>query len=488
MAAQLLVLGTSSDAGKSSVAMALCHAFASMDLRVAPFKAQNMSNNAAVAGDGTEIGRAQEYQAEAAGWNSSWHNNPVLLKPESNGRSQLVLRGEVQCSYAPREYYGHMDALRAVVDEALVYLHEQADILVCEGAGSPTELNLWDRDLANMYLLDRWDMPWVLVADIERGGIFASVIGTMHLLAPWRHRCLGVIINKFRGDRRLFDEGIQLLESRTGVPVLGVLPHVPLGIDMEDSLSIAQYPPQPRDGLPVAFIRLPHVGNYNDIDPLIHDPQVRVDFIETDRDLRDYGLLVLPGSKCTIEDLRWLRQQGLDFRLQQARDAAVPLVAICGGYQMLFASLVDSLGHESGGVPTIESGLGWIEGRVVYEPHKCLCRTRAHEARFGTDVEGYEIHSGRAELSCDWQVFLQTDDGRRDGVFCPGIVATHLHGLLRNDDFRHALLDSSFPGRTAFFDYSEYRRRHMSEWAQALLDSMRIDVFDLYGACLRAVD
>ena len=315
----LAVLGTGSDAGKTSLVMALCRIFADQGLKVAPFKAQNVSNNSAVTQEGREISRAQCLQAEAARVEPSYLFNPVLLKSHGNGSVQVIVNGLVHKKQLITAYYDEIDELKLQVQQAFSRLQQDYDLVIAEGAGSPVELNLLDKDLSNTFVANTFNTKNILVADIERGGVFASIYGTMALMDPvMRSNLSGVIINKFRGDRRFFDEGEKIIRDRFGVPVLGVLPFQPLNIDMEDSQSLANYQQRLDDvKIRVAVIAYPGLSNYNDLDVLMADPELYVELIHAYRPLNSFDMVLLPGSKTVIRDLQWLKQQGLFKELQQ---------------------------------------------------------------------------------------------------------------------------------------------------------------------------
>lgn len=449
----LSVFGTSSDAGKSTLALALCLIFQKRGLLVAPFKAQNMSNNAGVCDDGGEIGIAQYAQARALGIPTSYHLNPVLLKPQKDTQSQVVINGKAEASQSAREYFLDMERLKPVVREAFAYLAGRYDLLVCEGAGSPVELNLTEKDLSNTFVAREFGTGIVLVADIERGGVFASVFGTYMLLEEkLKANVIGVIINKFRGDMSLFDEGRKIIEDRFGIPVLGVVPHLKLSTSYEDALSISNYKKSGNPLIRMAVVRLPHISNFTDFEPFIADERVAVEFIEGAAELGGYDIVMLPGTKATIADLRWLKAAGLFDALKTAKK----LFGICGGYQMLFASLHDPLGIESE-AESVEEGLGYIDDVIVFEAGKQL-KKGEYEA-FGKKLSGYEIHCGVSQRHPLWY------ESER-------VSGSHLHGLFENDAFRTMLLKSLNPGYEgyAFDAFRKEEERRLAETVEAHLD------------------
>jgi adenosylcobyric acid synthase len=439
----LFVGGTSSNAGKSWMVTAICAWLHRRGVSVAPFKAQNMSNHSYPCRGGGEIGRAQVAQAEACGLEPEPAMNPILLKPNGAGSSQVVVNGRVWKTMTAREYYAAAQDLRSTVLDAYADLASRHDVIVMEGAGSVSELNLRDHDLLNLGLVTAIRAPWILVADIERGGVFGSVVGTVNLLTPDERALFrGFAINKFRGDRSLFDDGVRILEARTDSTCLGVFPYADeIHLDAEDSLSVRTVAREPAPvGARTAIIRFPLMSNATDFrllpwaDWLSSVPADAYDFV------------ILPGSKNTIADLEWLRRTGLaEWVLAQRRGGAT-VIGICGGYQMLGLSVSDPDGMEQGG--TME-GLGLIPVHTTLTRDK---RTRVVSARTngGVEFSGYEIHLGRTTpvhgeaLSA----FAALADGSHDGVRAPGVIGTYLHGALEDpavfsEIFGHAPAEST---------------------------------------------
>jgi adenosylcobyric acid synthase len=452
-----MVQGTASSVGKSLVVAGLCRLFRRAGLRVAPFKAQNMALNAAVASDGGEIGRAQAVQAEAAGIDATVEMNPILLKPEGDSRSQVVLRGRPWRRMSAAEYHAVKPELRGVVRECLTSLRARVDLVVIEGAGSPAEVNLKDRDIVNMDVAKAADAPVLLVGDIDRGGVFAAFVGTMALLEPdERARVAGFVFNKFRGDRALLEPGFELLRERTGVPTLGVLPWLrDLRIADEDSVALddRRGAPLPAAGeLDVAVVRLPRISNFDDFAPIEQEPGVRLRFVERPADARGADLLVLPGTKSTLPDLAWLRASGFAAEVIARAARGEPVLGVCGGCQMLGARLEDPHGVESG-IPAAD-GLALLPLVTRFEPEKLTarCRARAAGAGFlapadGGDVEGYEIHMGTVARTDGgppaFAIHARNGApcGAADGAARGAVVGTLIHGILENDSVRAALLD-----------------------------------------------
>ena len=438
MKGTLLVAGTGSDAGKSVLVAGLCRWLARQGVRVAPFKAQNMSLNSFVTLDGAEIGRAQAMQAAAAGIEPTADMNPVLLKPGSDRRSQVVVLGHPETEADAVGYRAHAPRLRQVALDSLTRLRASYDVVVCEGAGSPAEINLRDTDVANMGLARAAGLPVIVVGDIDRGGVFAAMYGTLALLAPDDQALVsGFVINKFRGAPELLGPGLAMLRQRTGRPVFGVLPwREGLWLDAEDSLALParSTPPTsfgPKDFLRVAVVRLPRISNFTDVDALAAEPGVLVRFAASPADLADADLVVLPGSRATVADLAWLRDRGLAAAVAGRARAGRPVLGICGGYQMLAGQIDDPVESGRG----VVDGLGLLPVRVRFGAEKILGRPRGRA--LGAPVAGYEIHHGVAEVTDPGgdgaEPFL---DGCRRGA----IWGTSWHGALENDEFRRAFL------------------------------------------------
>ena len=352
LARALMVQGTASSVGKSVLVAALCRIFRQQGIRVAPFKAQNMSLNSFVTPDGKEIGRAQAVQAEAAGIAPAVEMNPILLKPEGSGRSQIVMLGKPAGSFKFGDGEDRLFELREVVAQCLERLRQSYELVVIEGAGSPVEINLKARDIVNMHVAKLADAPVILVGDIDRGGVFAQFVGTMELLEPdERARVAALAINKFRGDIALLQSGLDFIVQRVNTPMLGVIPFIErLRIADEDAVALEQTLHQSRASamrLEIAVVRLPRISNFDDFQPLEHEPEVVVRYVETPRQLSDADLVILPGSKSTVADLAWLRASGIDRAVVERAHRGEPILGVCGGYQMLGQSIEDPHGVES---------------------------------------------------------------------------------------------------------------------------------------------
>ena len=439
MRGALLVAGTTSDAGKSVLVAGICRWLHRQGVSVAPFKAQNMSNNSAVTLDGGEIGRAQALQAAACGLEPSVAFNPVLLKPGSDRSSQLVVNGRARGQVTAASYHHHRAELAAVVADSLAALRAQYDVVVCEGAGSPAEINLRATDLANMGLARAGSLPTIVVGDIDRGGVLAHLFGTVAVLSPEDQALVaGFVVNKFRGDPALLAPGLEQLRALAGRPTLGVVPFTDaLWIDAEDSLATVAdgtvgrpAPPHGSSWLRVAVVRLPRVSNATDVEALACEPGVAVRWVTEPSRLLDADVVVLPGTKSTVDDLAWLRRTGLAGAVAVHAAAGRPVLGICGGYQMLGRRIVDGVESGAGEV----AGLGLLDLDVVFEQDKVLARPAG--VAMGNLVHGYEIHHGRVVRSGDAVLLEEPGEGSRRGP----VHGTHWHGLLANDGFRRAWL------------------------------------------------
>lgn len=450
-AAAIMVQGTGSDVGKSLLVAGLCRAYARRGLAVRPFKPQNMSNNAAVTTEGGEIGRAQALQARACGLAPSIDMNPVLLKPQTDIGAQVVVHGQVRGTVAAADYLDLKARLLPTVLESFARLCEGADLVLVEGAGSPAEVNLRAGDIANMGFAEAADLPVVLVGDIDRGGVIASLVGTWTLLSETEQaRLAGVIINKFRGDVRLFDGGLTAIEERTGLTCFGVVPYFPAAqrLPAEDSVALGAL--KARAGKPgairVAVPVLARIANFDDLDPLIAEPDVEVTFVQAGSPLPgDADLVVLPGSKATLGDLAYLRSQGWDIDIGAHVRRGGWLLGLCGGYQMLGRRLCDPSGLEG---PAGEApGLGLLDVDTEIGAAKRLAEISGHDSASGAPVHGYEIHMGATDGPDCAHPMLQLGERREGAVSASGrVMGCYLHGLFAADEFRRAFL-SRLAGR-----------------------------------------
>jgi adenosylcobyric acid synthase len=415
------IFGTSSDAGKSTITFVIAKILQDAGFSVAPFKAQNVSNNSHVADDGSEIAIAQYFQAKVLSIETSYHINPILLKSSINNSASLIVNGKVVGSKDVHQYYKDLDLLKPFVKESFEYLESKYDIIVAEGAGSPVELNLMDKDLSNIYIAKEFNTKIILVADIEKGGVFASIYGVYNLLPKeLQKNVIGVIVNKFRGDITLFDKGIQIIQKDFGIPVLGVLPYQALNLGFEDSASLKNFTQDcSKSTRRVAVISYPFMSNYNDLEPLIADPNTCVDFVESNVLLDKYECIILPGSKLVQKDLEWLKNSGLFEQIKKLeKKKKNHIVGICGGYQMLFDKIIDNECVEVDSPTTVE-GFGFIDDNIIFQKEKIL-------KKYG---DKFEIHHGISEK-------YPTEYKSKNiyGTFC--------HGLFIDEWFRGYFTDS----------------------------------------------
>jgi adenosylcobyric acid synthase len=478
MSGALLVAGTTSDAGKSVLVAGLCRWLVRQGVRVAPFKAQNMSLNSMVTADGGEIGRAQAMQAAAARVPAEAAMNPVLLKPGSDRHSHVVVMGRPYADADAQSYRELKLALLEVATAALADLRSRHDVVICEGAGSPAEVNLRDRDLANMALARAADLPVIVVGDIDRGGVLAHFAGTLGVLDSGDQRHIaGFVVNKFRGDRALLAPGLQWLAETTGRPTFGVLPwREGLWLDVEDSLdlehrSVRVGAPIGADLLRVAVVRLPRMSNVSDADALAAEPGVDVRIVASPAALADADLVVLPGSRATVSDLKWLREQGFERALHERAAAGRPVIGICGGLQLLGAGIVDGVESGAGTNERVE-GLGLLPVTTRYAPEKVLALPRG-EWR-GHEVNAYAIHHGR--------VTVESGEPFLDGAHVGAVWGTTWHGIFENDGFRRAFLSQVaadagrrwLPGEVAFASVREARLDALGDLVEQHLDTAAI--------------
>jgi cobyric acid synthase CobQ/L-threonine-O-3-phosphate decarboxylase len=488
----LMVQGTSSSVGKSLLVAALCRIYARRGLRVAPFKAQNMSNNAAVCGDGAEIGRAQAMQAQAAGIAPTADMNPILLKPEADARSQVIVLGRPWQTLPAGSFYRRKEALWPIVTDALARLRAQHDLVLIEGAGSPVELNLKSTDIVNMAVARHARCPILLAGDIDRGGIFPQLLGTLALLnSEERALVQGLIVNKFRGDPKLFVDGVRILEERGVVPVLGVVPYLPaLAIPEEDAVALDARSAPKQGAIDIAVIQFPRIANFDDFDPLRTEPGVRFRFVQSDSELGQPHVVILPGTKSTMADLAWLRAQGLAEAIVRRAAEGAAIVGICGGYQMLGRVIrdprrVESERAQAEGLGLLDIDTTFAETKATYQirarllpPLSPLGRAVGDE---GIALEGYEIHMGRTESRSPWLEITHRNgesacqpDGAtgEDGR----IWGCYVHGLFANHDFRRAWLARL--GHVAELPPDETFERSINRLAdtvEAALDMRRLD-------------
>ncbi|MCH9814544.1 MAG: cobyric acid synthase [Epsilonproteobacteria bacterium] len=419
------IFGTSSDTGKSTLTFVIAKLLQEKGVSTIAFKAQNVSNNSQVADDGTEIAISTHFQNSVLGVETSYHVNPVLLKSGAKNAASLIIKGREMGEKDVKNYYKDLDTLKPIVKESFSHLSYQYDCVVAEGAGGCVELNLLEKDLSNTFIADTFDTKIILVADIEKGGVFASVYGTVALLQEkFKENLIGVVINKFRGDRSLFDDGVKIIEERFGVPVLGVLPYIPLNIGFEDSASLQNYAQNQKGDIKVGIIKLPHISNFNDFEPLIIDEELEVAFITSNLDAYDW--IIIPGSKRVVSDLLWMKHNGL-FEALLAYEKKI--IGICGGYEMMFETIIDETGIESEISHT--KGLGFIKGKVYFSDEKVVKKS---QFKFhNMSLKGYEIHYAK---SVEYPLFYENES----------VFGTFVHGIFDNDAFRNYLFGDGYIG------------------------------------------
>lgn len=439
MAKNIMIQGTMSNAGKSLLCAGLCRIFKQDGYRVAPFKSQNMALNSFITQNGGEMGRAQVVQAEAAGIEPDVCMNPILLKPTTDVGSQVIVNGKVQGNMRAAEYFRKKQEYLPAILQAYQRLDEQYDIIVIEGAGSPAEINLKQGDIVNMGLARLVDAPVLLVGDIDRGGVFAQLYGTMALLEPEeRQRVKGTIVNKFRGDRAILQPGLDSLQTLCGVPVAGVIPYTHVDIDDEDSLSERLERKTARKLVDIVVIRLPRISNFTDFSPLESHPALGVRYVERAGQLGEPDLVVLPGTKNTMGDLAWMRQNGLEAAVKKLAAAGTPVLGVCGGYQMLGTALDDPYGVEQGGRM---DGMGLLPCATRFTGQKVRTRVQACAAAgpfAGAQLDGYEIHMGRTERG-GTPPFCLLEDGTPEGAAAGNVFGTYLHGLFDTGELTEKL-------------------------------------------------
>ncbi len=478
MAKNIMIQGTMSNAGKSLLCAGLCRIFRQDGYRVAPFKSQNMALNSFITADGGEMGRAQVVQAEAAGIEPDVRMNPILLKPTTDVGSQVIVNGVVQGNMRAMEYYRRKREFVPAVLEAYDSLAAENDIIVIEGAGSPAEINLKQEDIVNMGLAKLVDAPVLLVGDIDRGGVFAQLYGTVALLEPEeKARIKGTIVNKFRGDRKILEPGLETLEQLCGVPVAGVIPYVHVDIDDEDSLSTRFTRDTGRKDIDLAVIRLPRISNFTDFAPFERFENVSVRYVEKVSDLHDPDMIMLPGTKSTIADLKWLRESGLEAAILKAASAGTPIFGICGGYQMLGRSVSDPEQVEAAGISEI-SGMHLLDMDTLFLGEKVQTQTEGifenipglFSCLNGLAYQGYEIHMGRSME-------------RRSAVTCKGnVYGSYIHGIFDAPGVAEAILGALCrkkgldPARLGSFDPKAYKEAQYDKLADAVRSGLDMEL------------
>ena len=451
MAKAIMVQGTMSNAGKSLLAAGLCRIFKQDGYRVAPFKSQNMALNSFITEDGLEMGRAQVMQAEAAGIKPSVLMNPILLKPTNDVGSQVIVNGEVLGTMSARDYFKYKKTLVPDVMKAYNALAEENDIIVIEGAGSPAEINLKDEDIVNMGMAKMAKAPVLLVGDIDRGGVFAQLIGTVELLEEDEKAMVkGLIINKFRGDKTILDPGVEMLEERSRIPVVGVAPYLDIQVEDEDSLTERFDRKQEAGVIDIAVIRTPRISNFTDFNPFESIPGVSLRYVKHPRDLHSPDMIILPGTKNTMGDLIWMRESGMEAAVLKEASRGKLIFGVCGGYQMLGETLSDPHGVENGGSM---KGMGLLPMETVFAEKKTRTRVQGQFGELtgvfaplsGAEVEGYEIHMGESILKENAGTVTRITDSvsgekKEEGAFSGNVCGTYIHGIFDKEASAEAMI------------------------------------------------
>ena len=436
----IMVQGTMSGAGKSLLCAALCRIFKQDGYKVAPFKSQNMALNSYVTRNGMEMGRAQVMQAEAAGIEPDVRMNPVLLKPSSDIGSQVIVLGEVRGQMTATEYYEYKNSLMPEVMKAYNELAEENDIIVIEGAGSPAEINLRENDIVNMGMAEAAGAPVLLAGDIDRGGVFAQLYGTVKLLTDdEQKRIAGLIVNKFRGDIDILAPGLKMVEEKTGIPVLGVVPYIRVDIDDEDSLAPRLNAKSEVKPLDIAIIRIPRMSNFTDFAPLEAHEVIGARYVQSAEELHNPDMVIIPGTKSTMDDLLWMRQNGIESAIQKLASSGTPVLGVCGGYQMMGEKLQDP--HHIEGDLEEMHGMGLLPTETTFTQIKTRTRFTADvKAKDfeGAKLDGYEIHMGESIVNGD--PFLTLENGKDDGCACGTNFGTYLHGLFDTGELTEKLV------------------------------------------------
>ena len=466
----LMVQGTTSDAGKSVLVTGLCRVLANRGIRVAPFKPQNMALNSAVTENGGEIGRAQALQAQACFLNPHTDMNPILLKPSSDIGAQVIVHGQAVSHMDAVKYHDYKKVAMDAVMQSHGRLEEQYQVVVVEGAGSPAEINLRANDIANMGFAEKADCPVIIIADIDKGGVFAHLVGTLELLSETeQQRVVGFVINKFRGDIALLQPGLDWLEERTGKAVVGVIPYLPgLHLDAEDAIAAEQILDADLSQLKVLVPVFPRISNHTDFDALRLHPQVDIHYVGPDGDKPAADLIILPGSKNVRRDLQWLRDNGWDETISRHLRYGGKIIGICGGYQMLGTEVSDLHGVED--APGVSPGLGLLDMTTDLKQHKQLRQVKGTLNLTGGNIEGYEIHCGASMGDALSSPVATLDDGRTDGAISADnqVLGTYLHGLFDHPDSSAALLAWAGLETTQVVDQREIRETQLNRLAAEL--------------------
>lgn len=485
----IMLLGTGSNVGKSIITAGLCRIFYQDGYKVTPFKSQNMALNSFITKDGKEMGRAQVVQAEAANIEPEAFMNPILLKPTTDRKSQVIVNGKVYRNMDAREYFAYKHNLKKDIMSAYNHIRENFDICVLEGAGSPAEINLKEDDIVNTGMAEMADSPVVLVADIDRGGVFAAIYGTIMLLEESeRNRIKGVIINKFRGDKTLLTPGIEMIEKLTNVPVLGVVPFVPLGIEEEDSLGIDKYNMKKEGKIRISVIKLKHISNFTDIDALSHYNDVSLKYVTKSSDLGNEDIIIIPGSKNTVEDMKDIIEKEINTKIIRLAKEGTVVFGICGGFQMLGQKIMDPDGLESD-LKEI-SGLDLLNMETVMERSKVTTQYKNKIKKAsglltgaeGIEIKGYEIHQGYSYPVSEEKNAIECifDDEKLKGAVKDNIIGTYIHGIFDNSEFTNYFLNKvrklkGLDNIEENFSFSEYKNREYDKLAQVLRENLDME-------------
>ena len=503
----IMLLGTGSNVGKSIIAAGLCRVFYQDGYSVAPFKSQNMALNSYITKDGKEMGRAQVVQAEAANIEPEAFMNPILLKPTTDRKSQVIVNGKVYKNMDAREYFAYKHNLKKDIMTAYNHIRENFDICVLEGAGSPAEINLKEDDIVNTGMAEMADSPVLLVADIDRGGVFAAIYGTVMLLEEnERKRIKGVIINKFRGDKSLLTSGIEMIEKLTDIPVLGVVPFVPLGIEEEDSLGIDKYNEKKEGKIRISVIKLKHISNFTDIDALSHYNDVSLKYVIKSSELGNEDIIIIPGSKNTVEDMKDLIEKNIGREIVRIAKKGTPVFGICGGFQIMGQKIMDPEKIESD-LKEI-SGLGLLDIETVMKSDKTTTQYKNTVKNVsgilagteGMEIKGYEIHQGysypvneKNEENNNSENILKNDTGclfgdeNLKGTVKDNVAGTYIHGIFDNSEFTSHFLNEvrKFKGLDRIdenFSYSDYKNREYDKLAEVLRENIDIKkIYEIMG-------
>ncbi len=495
MAKVIMVQGTMSNAGKSLLVAGLCRIFKQDGYRVAPFKSQNMALNSFITGEGLEMGRAQVMQAEAAGMEPSVLMNPILLKPTNHIGSQVIVNGKVLGNMSARDYFAYKKQLVPDILHAFSELEKRADIIVIEGAGSPAEINLKENDIVNMGMAKMVDAPVLLTGDIDRGGVFAQLLGTIMLLEPEeKQRVRGLIINKFRGDKSILDPGVVMLEERGGIPVVGVVPYMELSLADEDSLS-PRFDKKQEKVIDIAVIKYPRISNFTDFDVFEQMEEVSVRYVDNMRELHHPDMIILPGSKNTMADLRWMRENGLEAMVKKKAED-IPVIGICGGYQMLGEAICDPDGVEEGGQM---QGMGLLPVSTNLQPEKTRTQVEGNflpikgilQSLSGNSFSGYEIHMGKTTNCCAKKQnsplarMKVQGQWKEEGTFQGNVYGTYVHGIFDHAQTAGRIVEilakkkGVLVDTSSLMDYKAYEQLQYDKLAAGLRDSL--DMLQIYG-------